>query len=398
MEAFMRRENTLFIILVLISTLGQVASDLYLPSLPAIAKNLDANFHAVKLTLSMYMIGFAISPLIYGPLSDGIGRHKSHILGLCLCLLGSVICLSAQSIQILIAGRLLQGIGAGAGSSLFRPILRDIFSGEKLAKYGSYSALVSVGALAFAPLLGGYLQHYIGWRANFIFLSGLTLLALLSVMFYIPETNKFLHPENLTLKKIKINLYTLLSSPIFMSYSFLNFLSYGAILAWLTSGPILLQHVVGLSPISFGWAYTLTGITFAMGAFINSQYVSRFGINTMLQFGILCVLVAGLSMLGLKLMGFINTIVIVGPAMLLLFGAPLIFNNAFAGAFQPFPHIAGIAGALFGTLTILGGAFTSSLLAIFQDKNQIPMALVIIACALLAFSIYYFVIKRKSYD
>lgn len=233
----MKRENIFFIILVLISSLGHVSTDLYLPSLPAIAENLQASFQSVKLTISIYVLGFAIAPLIYGPLSDGIGRRKPLIAGLIIYLIGSLICFSAQNIQLLIAGRLLQGIGAGAGTTLFRSILRDLFSGDKLARYGSYSALVTVGALAAAPIIGGYLQLYLGWRSNFIFLFCITFLALISVSFIIPETNQHLHPEHLTAKKIKSNFFTLVSNPIFVSYSLINFLTYGAILAWLLQVP-----------------------------------------------------------------------------------------------------------------------------------------------------------------
>lgn len=143
-----------------------------------------------------------------------------------------------------------------------------------------------------------------------------------------------------------------------------------------TSGPILLQHVIGLTPVAFGWVFPIPGIAFAIGALINSQYVERLGVQFMLQLGMSCMLIAGLLMLGLKFAGHINVFVIVGPATLLLFSVPIIFNNSFAGAFEPFPHIAGMAGALFGMLTTLGGAATSSLLAFSSDKDQIPMATV----------------------
>lgn len=390
----MKQENILFILLVLISTLGQVSSDLYLPSLPAIAENLGASFKAVKLTITAFMIGFAIAPLIYGPLSDGIGRHKPLLFGLSLCLLGTIICFSAQSIEILLIGRLCQGLGAGAGSSLFRSILRDLWSGAKLAKYGSYSALVGILGLAFAPLLGGYFQHYFGWRSNFIFLAVITFMALLCVIFIVPETNRYLHKDHLTAKKIKNNFFTLVSSPVFMSYSSINFLTYGAILAWLTSGPILLQKVLLLSPVDFGWIYAIVGIAFALGALLNSLFVVRFGTEFMLQFGMFCMLIAGCLLLGFKLLGYINVFVIVLPVMLLLFSVPIVFNNSFAGAFHPFPQIAGMVGALFGTMTTLGGAVTSSLLAFAPDKNQLPMAIVIVGCAVLSWGIYYFGIKR----
>jgi len=106
------------------------------------------------------MLGFAISQLVYGPISDGVGRRKPLLWGLTLCMLGSLMCFSAQKINILIIGRLLQGIGAGACGALFRPILSDLFSGQKLAKYASISSLLSIWFLAVGPVLGGYILYY----------------------------------------------------------------------------------------------------------------------------------------------------------------------------------------------------------------------------------------------
>ncbi len=325
-----KNKNIIFTLIVLASTLGQITSDLYLPSLVAIANNFQADYQGAKLTITLYMIGFAISPLIYGPISDGIGRRKPLMFGLLLCLLGSLLCISARSIYVLFIGRLLQGLGTGAGSSLIRPMLRDLFSKEQLAVYGSYAAILSVGALAFSPLLGGYIQHYFGWRTNFSFIFFMTLILFLSIWAIVPETNQHLLPENLSWHRIKNNLMTLLSSVTFVSYSLLNFLAYGALLAWLTSGSILLQHTVGLTSVEYGWAYAVTGLAFALGAFFNIKFVERLGSDYLLRVGIWCLTVAGLSMLGFRVAGYVNVFVILAPTMILLFAAPLIFNNAFA--------------------------------------------------------------------
>lgn len=392
----MRHRNILFVILVLVSTLGQVSADLYLPSLLAISIEFNTSFQAVKFSVAGYMVGFALSPLIYGPISDGIGRHKPLLIGLFLCLLGSVLCVTAQHVYFLIAGRLLQGIGAGAATSLLRPILRDLFHGERLARYSAYAALIGVAGLAFAPLLGGCLQHFFNWRANFLFLIVLTIAAILSIVFIVPETNKHLHPENLTGKKIKANFLLLLQSPIFMGYSFINFFVYGSVLAWLTSAPLLLQDVMGMTPIQFGWVYALTGILFALGAIINGALVRRLGTQHMLQIGLGFIFSAGVLMLVLKLLGFLNVAAIVVPILLLSFGVPLVFSNSFTAAFEPFPKIAGIASALYGAMTSLGGAVSSGLVALCSDSSQSPIALVIMADGLLAWLAYYYITKHRN--
>ncbi len=148
---------SLFAIILLLATSGQIAADLYLPSLPFIAKGLKSPIHLVQLSLSLYMIGLASSQLIYGPLSDGIGRKKPIIIGFTLLVIGSIICLTASSIKSLIIGRCIQGMGAGCSISLSRAILRDIYTGKHLAKLGSYLAVCSVAIMASAPLVGGYI-------------------------------------------------------------------------------------------------------------------------------------------------------------------------------------------------------------------------------------------------
>src|SRR3990167_4464872 len=112
----------------------------------------------------------------------------------------------------------MQGLGAGATLSISQPILRDLFDGKTLAKYSSYSALIGVGFLTMAPLFGGYLQQYFGWRASFLFLVIYTLMALAAIIFRVPETNKHRHPLNLTSPVIKKNILTILTSPIFIGY------------------------------------------------------------------------------------------------------------------------------------------------------------------------------------
>lgn len=388
-----RRKKIIFLIMVTILALGQIISDVYLPSLPAIARSLDASVNATQFSLSIYMFGFAFSQLFYGPVSDGIGRKKPLLVGLILCLLGSIICLLGEHIQFIIFGRFIQGLGAGSTLTLSSAVLRDLFEGENLAKYASYSALIGVGFLATAPLLGGYLQTYFDWHAAFIFMFSYTFISFLLVFIWVPETNIHQHKNHLIPENIKKNLITLLSSPIFIGYSICSLLVYGAILAWLTAGPFLLQGVVGLTPISFGWTYILTGVAFAAGAFLNGKLVIRYGINRMLRIGLYCVLAAAILMITCKIAGFINSMVIMGPVMLMMFGASLVFPNCSAGIFHPFPKIAGITSALFYSSRLFGGAIFSAALALMPTQNQLPMASAFLVSAILSLLIFHLTIK-----
>ncbi|KTD67565.1 multidrug effflux MFS transporter [Legionella shakespearei] len=374
----------LLAIILLISSLGQVTSDLYLPSLPSMAKSLSVDINWIQFTIAIFMAGFSISQLVYGPWSDAIGRRSPLLIGLSINLIGSLICWLSPNIYLLFLGRFIQGLGVGAGYSLARPMLRDLFEKETLAIYNSYLAVSTVVILTTAPILGGYIQQYAGWRYNFLFLSIYGFLILYFFYHKTPETSRFHHKDNLKIKIILTNTKILIKSPIFLRFSLCPLLTYAGILAWITAAPIVLQEKVGLNPVQFGWIYIFSGIGFAAGGFLNMRFVTRLGIDRMMNIGFLCQLCAGLIMLSFYLLGYINTYVIVAPILLFMMGSSLVFPNSSAGALTPFPKIAGTAGALFGFVQILGGAISSSIVALSHDKNQLPIAIAFIITALLS--------------
>lgn len=381
---------------ILFESVGQVASDLYLPSLPAITVDLHTTIHLVQTTIFWYMLGYSISRLIYGPISDAFGRKKPLITGLLLCLLGTTICAFASSIEILIAGRFWQGLGAGAGVIIGGAIVRDLLEGKDLAKTYSYMGMANIVLMASAPFLGGYFQYWFGWRSGFIFLLIITLLGLWVSVFHLNETNKHKTVDNLRLSKIKENLMVLLTHSTFIAYSTCIFMVYGAILVWLTLGPVWMQDTLGLSPIQFGWVTLVGGIFYAAGAFINSQKVTAYGMNRMLMLGGLVIALSGfiiLSLWGLHLVSFWFMIV---PVMLFIFGASIIFPNAFAGALIPFYKISGTAGAIAGFMQVLGGAVASGIISMLPNNTPLPMAAAFIVCGLIILAMVRMVKKEQG--
>jgi Bcr/CflA subfamily drug resistance transporter len=391
----MRHKSVIFVVITLASTLGQFAADLYLPSLYALSHELHTSYSVVQITITAYMVGFALSQLIYGVLSDGIGRKSPLIFGLSLCILGSFVCFSANNIGTLIVGRFLQGGGIGACGGLFRPILSDLFDGKKLAKYASASSLISIWFLAIGPVIGGYIQHYINWRANFALLVFLSLIVLLAIIWFVPETNIHIDTKNLKVKQIKNNIVSLLINPSFLGYNFCSLLTYSAIAAWLTSGPIILQKITGLSAVQYGWGYFSTGLVFIIGSIINIKVLHYFNVRHAIKIGILFMSIAALLMFGFSTLGYTNAFVIIGPVMLVFLAASFIFPNSFAAAIKPFTKIAGISSAVFGSSRMLGGAITSSLIALSGKHNQMPMAVAFSICAALAWFFYYLATKNN---
>ena len=172
-----------------------------------------------------------------------------------------------------------------------------------------------------------------------------------------------------------------------MGITLCTFLSYGAFFAWITAGPVLLIHVVGISPVEFGLiTFIGGGLAYGLAGWLNGKFVTRFGISNMLRFGWSIMIFSGILMLAGKWLIGINVWVIVIPVILFYFGSTFIWPNAFAMAFTPFGKIAGYAGALYGFMQIGGGAVISALIANLPDTNQIPLALVMLIASLLAWS------------
>jgi DHA1 family 2-module integral membrane pump EmrD-like MFS transporter len=368
-------ERLIIFLSLLIIVVTPFAADSYTPSLPAITKSLHSNTHYMQLTMAIYLLGVALSQLFYGPLSDSYGRRPIILIGLGITFLGSVLCAFATSLTFLLAARFIQGAGAGVCNALYRALLRDCFSGAKMAQAGSYASMFYTRAYSIAPILGGYIEFYYGWRMNFMCISLIILIIFLLLWCLLPETHTTRTKVN-TLKTIFHNYYTLLSSFTFISYTFISSLALSGLIAYYTVAPFLMQNVVGLTAVEFGWMSIGLAAGMFIGQYINARYVIKYGIYKMLHLGVAIMLLSGLIMLSLALHGVINIYSIIFPIGLFSVGAGLVFSNAMAAAFQAFGHIAGSGGAMYGFLQILGTSLTSLFVSTLHTANQLPLAII----------------------
>ncbi len=374
----------LFMLILAQGTLAQIAADMYVPSLPAITIALKSNHSLIQMTMAIFMFGYGISNLFYGPVSDRIGRRNPILFGIALNAIGSLICFIAPSAMILIIGRFVQGLGVGVCNSVGRSVSRDLFHGNHLARIASLIGMIASFMLAAAPLLGGYIQHYFEWRANFLFLFIYSLLIWILIWRKLPETNQHLNPDATKIKVVLQNYLILFSSKTFVGFALCSGLAYAGFVAYLTSAPFLLQNIVGLTAVQFGWLAFLVASSLFISAVLNSKFVLEIGISIMILIGNYLMLASGIVMLIFALLGFMNTFVIMFPVTLFVMGAGLTFSNAFAGAFHPFPKMAGSAGGLYGCLQTLAGSLASALMATLHRDNQIPLAVIFIVLGLLA--------------
>lgn len=388
-------ERLIMVLAVIFAAVGPFSSDSYLPSLPAMTQVFHSSANTMQLTITIYMLGFSLSQLIYGPLSDRLGRRIVMLIGLAICTVGSLLCSLTTSVLALMFARLVQGAGVGVTNALFRAIMRDTFTGERMAQAASFVGIIFAIAPAVAPITGGYIEAYFGWRANFIFIALLVISVWLIVWRWLPETNKNLDSTATQTKVVIKNYFTLLTSRTFMSHAALSSLGVAGIIAYITASPFLLQTILGLSPVQYGWLaiYIMAGSIF--GQVLNSILVTKVGTKRMLLTGITVMLTSGTAMFAIGIAGFMNVYVIMLPVLFFITGGCFVFANAMTNAFHPFPHIAGSAGAMYGFLQLFGAFITSLLVAGIHETNQIPLALIFILLGTLSAVIFYFFISKE---
>ena len=390
----MKSKQLIMGILMITACFASMSSDIYAPAIPAISDALDTSIDNVQWSMAIFMLGVALSQLFYGPISEGIGRRPPLLFGLFITLAGTVICAFSPSITVLIAGRFIQGIGAGAGASLWRAIFRDTFTGDEATKFIAYMSIFVTFVIPASPTIGGYLSMYLGWRSIFVFLIAYSTLILFITSRSLQETHTDLHKDKLKIRFIVNSFKELGTSRIFMGYATCTFLCYGAFFSWYTVGPVLLIDHIGISPVDFGWISLLGGGT-AMGlaGFINGKVVTKLGSHNMLRIGWALMIVAGTTMLGHKYIYGLNTVAIVAPMILFYFGSTFIWPSAFTGAFAPFGKLAGYAGALYSFMQIGGAAVLGSVVSYLPDIDQTPLACVFILAPLTAWTLFENIVK-----
>ena len=391
----MNQKLKICILILLFACLSQASVDIYLPSIPAISSSFKVPLYLSQWTISLYLLGLSISLLFYGPISDAIGRKKPLLFGLAIAFIGTIICVLSVNIEMLLIGRLLQGVGSGACASLWRSVFRDAFDANEMSKYGSYLVLIFNFIVPAVPALGGFLQHLFGWRANFIALLIYVIIALISVGCFLPETNKHLDKSKLSPKIIKSSFKELLFSKVFIGNSLCTFLASGAIYAWVTSAPILLMKKANLPPIEFGLVFLISSIIpFAIAGYLNAKLVGKYGINNMLCVAYFFMGLAGVLLILLYFVFGFSILGIVLPIMLFYTGTSFLFPNTVAGAFKHVAHIAGVAGSLYAFLQQLGGTIFSGIMAHMPSSTPIPLAVFFIGVSLVSFVLYLSCIKE----
>ena len=373
-------------LLALLTGIAPMSVDMYLASLPDIARNLMASDAQVQLTLSFYLVGFAIGQVIWGPISDRHGRKPILLTAISVFIAASIVCTIAPSTTVLIAARFVQAIGGAGMTVMARAVVRDVYEGLAVARELSRMTAVMALAPLIAPLLGGVLQTFFGWRANFVVLTAIGVSAALLVALLLPETLRSRAPEPVSLGSIFRSYRTFVRDRTFLAYSGLLICSFGGLFAWISASAFVLQNLYGLSAFDFGVAFAVGSVGYLVGTWIAAHIVARAGLDRTLGLG--CVAMAGGGVAGvLALMfGFSSATALVLPVAVFLAGLGLALPQAQAGALLPFPERAGAASSLVGFLQQTAGAVVGAIVVHLLGQSAWPLAIgvAVMGCGALA--------------
>jgi MFS transporter, DHA1 family, multidrug resistance protein len=377
----------LTLLLAMLTALGPLSMDMYLPSLPDIAHVLGAPVARTQLTVSSYLIGFAIGQMIYGPLSDRYGRRPVLLAAMALYITSTLACAAAQSVDLLIIARLLQGIAGSGAIVLARAIVRDVYSGVQAARELSLMGSISATAPIVAPMIGGLLQSAFGWRASFIFMSGAAVVAALVAARLLPETLRRNAAGPVSFFAMVRGYGAVARHRGFLVYLGIITSTYAGLFAWVSGASVVLQGVYGMSAVTFGFTFALGAAGYMLGAMIATRLVVRLGLDRTIGAGVV-VIAAGALSLALAVATGVPGLWLVAAMALYLAGVGLAMPQAVAGALTPFPDRAGTAASLMGLVQQAMAAIVAAVIGGFLIQSAWPVTGVVVAMGCLTFLLW----------
>lgn len=369
-----RHKNfNLLLMLVLLVAVGQMAQTIYIPAIADMAVSLNVREGAVQSVMAAYLLTYGISQLFYGPLSDRVGRRPVILVGMSIFMLATLVAITTHSLPVLIAASAMQGMGTGVGGVMARTLPRDLYEGAQLRHANS---LLNMGILVsplIAPLLGGILDTLWNWRACYAFLLILCAGVTISMAKWMPETR----PQGAPRTKLLASYKTLFGTGAFNCYLLMLVGGLAGIAVFEACSGVLMGAVLGLSSMAVSILFILA----FFGAWFAGRPNKRF--STLMWQSVICCLLAGIMMWLPGLFGIMTVWTLLVPAALFFFGAGMLFPLATSGAMEPFPFLAGTAGALVGGLQNIGSGVLAWLSAMMPQTGQSSLGLLMMLMGLL---------------
>jgi MFS transporter, DHA1 family, multidrug resistance protein len=379
----------LTLLLSFLTALGPLSMDMYLPSLPDIGRSLGAPVLQVQLTISSYLFGFAVGQIFYGPVSDRLGRRPVLLAALVVYAIATVGCAAARSIDALIGLRFVQALGGAGAIVLARAVVRDLYSGVRAGRELSLMGAITGVAPIFAPVIGGGLQTFFGWRATFVLLVIVAFVVAATAARLLPETLRERPKTPFSLRAIGAMYHSVVVHRGFLAYLAILTASFIGLFAWISGAPVVMQTATyGLSPFIFGVSFALGSAGYVVGTFLAARVVMRLGLDRLIGIGTAAMACGGLAMASVVALALPHVLWFVSAMTLYLAGLGFALPSTMAGALTPFHDRAGTASSVMGFAQQSGAAITAAAVGAYLGHSAWPVASVVAVMGCVSFVIW----------
>lgn len=382
----------------LISSLTALSIDMMLPAFPAIGHTLHVNNpNNLQLLITLFMFGMFFGELIFGPLSDALGRKKALGISVTIYCLGTIAAMFATSIEMLLLGRIIQGVGVSGPKIISRAMIRDQFEGSRMARVMSFVMTLFVFIPMIAPALGQLILSFTNWRGIFVFFLVMAVIATTWIMVDQPETLPVEKRKPIKRDVLLHNTSLILRNPNVMFYTVTAGLTFGIFLLYLSTSQIMFQQMYSIGD-NFVLYYALLATGFGIAALLNSKLVMKYGMYRLCVAGTLGLIGVGGLFLVTGRDGPPEFIYFMVGCYALMFCVGLLFSNLSALAMQPLGKVAGLGASIVSAVSTILAVVISISAGRFYNNSLYPLIVVILVSAFISLGLLYYAHhnKRKS--
>lgn len=374
--------------------LGAISVNIYLPSLPSLKEAFSTSSALLKLSISLFLIGYALSQFFWGSLSERLGRKKPVLWGLSLACVGSIGAMTASNVLIFNMARLIEGLGIGCATVLGRALLTDSFNRAEISRAAALMLISASIIPALAPIVGGYLLLWFGWRSIFLFLVLYTLGVIYVYYKKVTETHKNIRPNFSFLHALAEYLHVL-NNRDFLWYLLPYGILSGGLISYYAATPFIFISILHIDAHTYAYlAIPIVG-TYILGAYLCQPLTVRLGFDNAILYGILICLLAGILLLLGWLFATLSIATIILPMMVYSFGLSLVAPNGNAGAMSALRHVAGAAAAVLGAATSGFAAVLAYIVNLLNLASLGSLAGYVIIISLIALTVFFVMPHKK---
>lgn len=366
-------ELRLLLILSALMSFASISTDMYLPALPTIGRELHTSIASIELTFSAFLIGFSVGQLFWGPISDGYGRKRPIALGMILFCIGSAGCAMSTTVTQMMFWRVVQALGACVGPVLSRAMVRDLYGREQSARMLSTLILIMGVAPLAGPLLGGQILHWWSWQGIFWTLTGVGL-ATFVALFALPESLPREQRTRESLLRTFATYLELICDPRLVGYALSGGFFYAGAYAFIVGTPFVYIDYYKVSPQAYGWLFAVNIAGMMLANFVNRRLLGLMGSERIFHRGTCVLAISGVLLAACAWFGWGGIWGLALPIFFYMSMNGFIVANSVAGALAFFPHRAGSASSLIGAMHYGSGILSAALVGGFADGTPWPMA------------------------